>query len=187
MKTFHALAVAATLAAAVCLPAHAVVDVEAPPVACTDSLMTFLNDGYAACQGPVAGAIGAALPTVSFAGFGSFHFAGATDDASGAFLANPGAIDFGTLALAQGRNGNFVIGVQGGGTYSLYLYGVGDAGASTLSVDTFGVVDASGSAGPSLTRAALYVTSPVPEPATAAMFGVALAAGAVLRRRRGAE
>jgi len=176
--TLSALALAATFSA----PAFAVV--ANPDAVSCDFSMTVLNDGYLACSGPLAGAIGAgAVQNVSFAGFGNFTLAGLTGDTSGAFSADPGATTFGELALGHAAPGAFVIGLQGGSTYSLYLF----SGNSTLFFDTYGVIDALGHSGPDLTHASLFLpaVAAVPEPATYALMFGGLLAIAGLGARRG--
>jgi PEP-CTERM motif len=159
------------------------------PVTCGSSLDTTFSVGYAsACQGPLVGTLGAGA--VDTATFGSqlFTLAGTTTDASGRFTANPGSVQWGELFLAAPQTGLFVLGLQGGGTYSLYLFDGGSTGLGSIEFDTRGITQGfAGLAGPSLTQAALF-TSAVPEPGTYGfMLSGLLGLGLLAHRRRVAE
>ncbi len=174
------------LAASCSSPAFAIA-LNPAAVACGDSFTVF-NGGYLDCAGPITGSLGAsAVQSVSFAGYGSFALAGVTGDNSGAFTADPGPVEFGTLGLGLGlgvpQRGAFVIGLQGGGSYSLYLF----SGSASVDFDTFGVVDALGHPGPDLTRAALFLPSVVPEPESYALLLAGLASLGFLASRRRAR
>jgi hypothetical protein len=168
------------LAAAFAVPARA--SVGPAPVACDDSLNTVFNAGYVACSGPLGGGF---ADHVEFAGHGAFELVGIAGDASAAFASDPGATQFGALALGSARSGEFVIGIDGGSGHSLYLFDAGAATIAALDFDTFGIARPNGIAGPLLAHAALYVSA-VPEPASAALLaaGLASAVGVVRRRRR---
>jgi hypothetical protein len=172
---------AAALASAFAAPALAAVD-GSSTIGCADSFMSFTNDGYVSCRGPLAGDV-ATLGSVSFADVGSLRFVGLTGDGSGAFTAHPGAGVFGLLQLGQVQHGNFVIGLQGGGGYSLYLFNGGEAGIGTIIYDTFGIVNRAGVAGPSFADAALFAGA-VPEPTPAALLLAGLATLGFVARRR---
>jgi hypothetical protein len=172
---------AVALALAFATPAFAAVD-GSSTIGCADSFMSFTNDGYISCRGPLAGDI-ATLGSVSFADVGSLRFVGLTGDGSGAFAAHPGASEFGLLQFGQVQYGNFVIGLQGGGGYSLYLFNGGGAGIGSINYDTFGIVDSAGVAGPNFTDAALFAGAvPEPTPVTLLLAGLATL-GFVARRR----
>ena len=153
-------------------------------VACGDSLPTVFAAGYAGdCQGPLVGTIGTGA--VATATFGSqlYTLIGTTLDASGAFSASPVGEFFGELQLAALRTGPFVLGLQAGGTYSLYLFNGGSAGLSSIEFDTYGLA----LNGPNLTQAALFAAA-VPEPGTYAfMLTGLLVLGFLAQRRRAAE
>ena len=185
-----ALAASATLFAA---PAQAAGG-SVTPVACGSSLGTVFAAGYAlACQGPNAGTIGSGgggisggsggIDTATFAGQ-TFTLAGTTLDGSGSFSANPGSVQWGELLLSAPQTGRFVLGLQGGGTYSLYLFNGGSTGLAAVEFDTYGITQGlSGLAAPNLTQAALF-TSAVPEPGTYAFMLSGLVAMAFLSQRR---
>ena len=182
-----ALAASATLFAA---PAQAAGG-SVTPVACGSSLGTVFAAGYAlACQGPMAGTIGSGgagssggIDTATFAGQ-TFTLAGTTLDGSGSFSANPGSVQWGDLLLSPPQTGLFVLGLQGGGTYSLYLFNGGSTGLAAVEFDTYGITQGlNGLAAPNLTQAALF-TSAVPEPGTYAFMLSGLVAMAFLAQRR---
>jgi hypothetical protein len=179
-----AVAASATLLA---LPAHA--SFGSPgAVSCSDSLSTVFATGYAsACQGPMAGSLGAgAVDTATF-GSQMYTLAGTTLDASGRFNADPGSVQWGELFLSAAQSGLFVLGLQGGGTYSLYLFNGGGSGLGSIEFDTYGITQGfAGLAAPSLTQAAIF-TSAVPEPGTYAfMLSGLLGLGLLAQRRRAA-
>jgi hypothetical protein len=153
-------------------------------VSCTDSFATTSNVGYISCQGPAPGNIAANQNTVAtFAGFGSFTYAGASDVGTGTFMGNPSGATSGTLTFASPQTGNFVLGIKGANNYSLYLFDGGSTGISTLDFDTFGIAKGNGMAGPGLSHAVLF-TSAVPEPETwALMLGGLFAIGMFARRQ----
>ena len=82
---------------------------------------------------------------------------------------------------------SFVLGVQGGGTYSLFLFNGGGSGSSAVEFHTYSVTQGfAGLAAPRLTQAATF-TSAVPEPATYAfMLSGLLVLGLLAQRRRAA-
>lgn len=149
-------------------------------VECGSSLSTVFAAGYAGqCQGPLAGALGSG--GISHATFGgqSYTLAGSTRDASGRFNADPGSVQWGELFLSAPQTGNFVLGLQGGDSYSLYLFNGGSAGLSAIEFDTQGLarITDSGFGGlvaPGLTQATLF-TSAVPEPGAYALMLAGLA------------
>ena len=162
-----ALAASASLLA---LPAQASFG-SSGTVACSDSLSTVFASGYASdCQGPLAGALGTgAVDTATF-GSQMYMLAGTTQDAPGRFSADPGSVQWGELFLSAPQTGLFVLGLQGGGTYSLYLFNGGGTGLSSIEFDTYGVTQGfAGLAAPRLTQAAIF-TSAVPEPGTYALM-----------------
>ena len=157
-------------------------------VTCGDSLSTVFAAGYAEkCQGPLAGTLG--VGAVDTATFGSqlYTLAGTTMDAPGRFSADPGSVQWGELFLSAPQTGLFVLGLQGGGTYSLYLFNGGGSGLNSIEFDTYGVTQGfAGLAAPRLTQAAIF-TSAVPEPSTYAfMLSGLLALGLVVQHRRAA-
>lgn len=153
-------------------------------VTCGDSLPTIFAIGYAGdCQGPLAGTIGTGA--VASATFGSqlYTLMGTTLDASGAFSANPGSVSWGELQLTAMQTGPFVLGLQSGGIFSLYLFNGGSAGLASIEFDTYGLTQD----GPNLTQAALFTVA-VPEPGTYAfMLSGLLVLGFLAKRRRAAE
>lgn len=181
MSLRHTLS-AVALASAFAVPAFAAVE-GGGATSCSDSFMSFTNAGaYVSCQGPLPGDV-AALGSVSFPGVGSLHLVGLTGDASGAFTGDPGGGASGLLQLGQVQRGNFVIGLQGGGSYSLYLFNGGEGGVDSINYDTFGIVDAAGAAGPNFAGAALFASA-VPEPTSVALLLAGLASlGFIVRRR----
>lgn len=157
-------------------------------VACSNSLSTVYAAGYASdCQGPLAGTLGAGVVDSATFGTQTYTLAGTTLDASGRFSANPGSVQWGVLLLTAAQSGPFVLGLQGGGTYSLYLFNGGSSGLSAIEFDTYGITQGfAGLAAPSLTQAAIF-TSAVPEPGTYAfMLSGLLALGLLAQARRAA-
>ena len=188
MKTQLVTAALAASAALFAAPAQAAGG-GVTPVACGSSLGTVFAAGYAlACQGPMAGTIGSGggsgrIDTATFAGQ-TFTLAGTTLDGSGSFSANPGSVPWGELFLSAPQVGLFVLGLQGGGTFSLYLFNGGSTGLATVEFDTYGITQGfSGLAAPNLTQAALF-TSAVPEPGTYAFMLSGLVTMAFLAQRR---
>ena len=175
-----ALAASASLFA---VPAQAAVG-GPESVACGDSLPTVFAAGYAGdCQGPLAGTIGSGAVNTATFGAQLYTLLGTTLDASGAFSASPGSVSFGELHLAAPRTGPFVLGLQAGGSYSLYLFNGGNAGLGSIEFDTYGLA----LNGPNLTQAALFAAA-VPEPGTYAfMLSGLLVLGFLAQRRRAAE
>ena len=170
---------------AACIAAPAFAGVGPSQVLCDNSFATTLgNAGYISCQGPMGGNIAENQNNVAtFAGYGSFDFAGASNDGSGVFTANINGVTSGQFTLSTPQTGLFVFGLKGGNTYSLYLFDGGVAGISTLNFDTFGITTGGGNAGPGLSHAALFTTA-VPEPETwALMIGGLCAVGAFVRRQ----
>lgn len=156
-------------------------------VDCADSLSMSFNDGYLACQGPLLGNIAPGqVSSVSFAGYGSFEWAGASDDADSPFAADPAGRTWGDLLLDAAPSGLFVIGLKGGPGYSLYLFDGRVGALSQLAFDTYGLATGNGLAGPGLSHAALFLpsVSPVPEPATGALLWAGLGVVGLLARRR---
>jgi PEP-CTERM motif len=183
MKLRHIATSLCFLAATAATPAFA--SAGPSPVLCGNSFATTLgNAGYISCQGPTVGNIAANQNNVAtFAGYGSFDFAGASNDGSGVFTQDIKDVTAGQFTLSTPQTGLFVFGLKGGNTYSLYLFDGGSTGISQLSFDTFGIAKGNGLAGPGLSHAALFTTA-VPEPETwALMLGGLCAVGAFARRR----
>ncbi len=171
------LAAALTLAAAA---AHAG-EGGGGSVLCDDSINTIANDAYAGqCQGPLPGSFTPGT-VASFDGT-SFVFVGASNDGSGTFAANPGVVEWGTLALTTTPGGPFVIGLQGADSYSLYLFSGGIPGAGSIDFDRFGLATTLGQIAPDVRHAALF--APVPEPATYGLLAAGLGVVGFMRRRR---
>jgi hypothetical protein len=187
MKPSLVIAAIAVSAALVTLPAQAA-GAASGPVSCGSSLATVFSPGYAAdCQGPLLGTLGAgAVDTATF-GAQRYTLAGTSTDASGRFSASPGSVQWGELFLSAPQTGPFVLGLQGGGTYSLYLFNGGSAGLSSMEFDTYGLTQGlAGLAAPRLVQAAIF-TSAVPEPGTYAfMMSGLLMLGLLAQRRRAA-
>lgn len=123
---------------------------------------------------------------INSATFGSqlYTLAGTTVDASGRFSANPGSVQWGELVLSAPQTGPFVLGLQGGGTYSLYLFNGGSGGLGAIEFDTYGITQGlAGLVAPNLTQAALF-TSAVPEPSTSAFMLSGLLGLSLLAQRR---
>ena len=170
-------------AAALALAAPAFATAEGgDATSCADSFMAYTNDGYLSCRGPLAGDL-ATLGSVSFSGVGSLGLVGLTGDNSGAIAGPFDGSVFGQLQLGQVHYGNFVIGVQGGGSYSLYLVNGGAAGIGSITYDTFGIVDGAGVPGPAFASAALFAGA-VPEPTPVALLLAGLATLGFVARRR---
>lgn len=187
MKLHLATAAIATAAMLLAVPAQAAGG-GTVTVDCSSSLDTVFSTGYASdCQGPLVGALGTGA--VDTATFGSqlYTLAGTTTDASGRFSTNPGSVQWGELFLSAPQTGLFVLGLQGGGTYSLYLFNGGPSGLGSIEFDTYGITQGfAGPAAPSLTQAAIF-TSAVPEPGTYAfMLSGLLVLGLLAQRRRAA-
>jgi len=187
MNARHIASAAALVAAAFVTPAHT-----APggsfPVACGNSLSTVFAAGYdSQCQGPTVGTLGGGGIMSATFGAQLYTLAGTTLDASGRFSAQTGALQWGELFLSAPQTGPFVLGLQGGGTYSLYLFNGGSAGLAAIEFDTYGLTQGfAGLAAPSLTQAAIF-TSAVPEPGTYAfMLSGLLMLGWLAQRRRAA-
>jgi hypothetical protein len=183
---FTALPRRATLVAALTLAAasaHAGLGSGGGSVLCDDSINTIANDAYAgSCQGPVLGSITPAS-VATFDGIG-YVFAGASNDGSGVFAANPGVVDWGTLTLSATPAGPFVIGLQGSDSYSLYLFSGGIPGAGSIDFDRFGLATALGQVAPDVQHAALFALAPVPEPASYGLMAAGLGLVGFMRRRQ---
>lgn len=179
-----AMFVAATLAG----PGHAAVGGAGSTLHCSHSTETTGQPGYISCQGFEIGNVAAgSVNSAAFAGYGSFGFAGATNDSSGVFTNDPAGSQWGTLSFAQPQVGLFVLGLKGGPSYSLYLFDGGASGLSALAFDTFGITLGNGNGGPGLAHAALFrpAVGVVPEPGALAMMLAGLAGvGMIVRRRR---
>jgi hypothetical protein len=181
MSLCHTLS-AVALASACAVPAFAAVE-GGGTIGCADSFMSVTNEGaYVGCRGPLAGEV-ATLGSVSFTDVGELRFVGVTGDASVAFSGQPGTGAFGQLQLGQLQRGNFVIGLQGAGNYSLYLFNGGEGGIASIQYDTFGIVDGAGLAGPDFAHAALFAGA-VPEPTPVALLLAGLATLGLFARRR---
>ncbi len=184
MKLCLLTAALATAAALLAVPAHAAGGGPVT-VTCSSSLDTVFSAGYAAdCQGPLVGTLGAGA--VDSATFDSqfYALAGTTTDVSGRFSAHPGSVQWGELFLSAPQTGLFVLGLEGGGTYSLYLFNGGGSGLSAVEFDTYGLTQGfAGLAAPRLTQAAIF-TSAVPEPATYALMLSGLLGLSLLAQRR---
>ncbi len=155
-------------------------------VQCGNSAATVGNVGYISCQGALGGNIAAGqTDTAMFAGYGSFGLVGTSGSAGfGPFSANPGSGTSGVLNFDSPQTGYFVLGIQGGPTYSLYLFNGGLAGITALSFSTFGIATVDGNPGPNLSQLALFA-APVPEPSTYALMLAGLAVvGSIAGRRR---
>lgn len=159
-------------------------------VSCLDSILA-MQPGFIACNGPTLGNLSAnETPFEDFASQTAFDWTGvwvgSTEDGEfGPFANDPGTVTYGTLTLDQplaGGMGFVIIGLKGGPSYSTYLFATD---ATSFQFDTLGLVKGSGSAGPALSHAAVFIPQ-VPEPTTGALLlaglGVVVAAG--FRRSR---
>jgi hypothetical protein len=168
------------------------------PMSCADSVRLTGNASYQSCLGVHDGNLAQEQThSVVFDGVG-FGFL--------AFFGNNGGAgtidkDAGTLQLATPQSGPFVVGINGGNRYSLYLFDGGDDVIESIAFDTLGVAKPNGEPGP-LTHAALFTmggspTGPeqdsastqapaiaqVPEPGTSGLVLAALAAVGLTARR----
>ena len=186
------------VAALVFVPAQARAP-DSAPVSCADSEGLTGNASYQSCRGVLEGNLAQdRTHSVVFDGVG-FDFVAFFGNDGGA-----GSIDrhAGTLQLATPQSGPFVIGINGGNRYSLYLFDGGDDAIGSIAFDTLGVSKPNGEPG-ALTHAALFTmggspTGPVedppstqaptvlqvPEPGTPALVLAALAAVGLTARLR---
>ena len=159
------------------------------PVASSDSLSIVFAASYASdCQGPLLGTLGSGAVDNASLATQLNSLAGTTLDAAGRFSANPGDVQWGELFLSAPQTGLFELGLQGGGTYSLYLFNGGATGLGAIEFDNAGItLGLGGAANPLLSLAAIF-TSAVPEPGTYAfMLSGLLVLGFLAKHRRAAE
>ena len=190
MKNQHITAALAASATLFALPAQAAFGGGAEPVSCSSSPTISYADNYSGnCQGPLPGTLGEGAVDTAMFGAQRYTLVATTLDGSGRLGANLGSASaqWGDLLLSAAQTAPFVLGMQGGGTYSLYLFNGGTTGLS-IEFDTAGItLGPGGLSSPPLSQAALF-TAAVPEPGTyALMLSGLLVLGFLAKHRRAAE